>query len=137
MAGRESISAQQENLKKFSDRHFRLVELGIRDLIFEYGEQARIDYDRLDVNSRFRGEPTVIITASLCKRGVIEEKGILYKEEIELRFDGDDLVIEGAQEVFSGKIPADETTRNKVIGEAIQKAFASPIRITKIGPETA
>ena len=136
MPGSESINVQQENLKIYSDRFFRLVKLGILDLILECGEQTRIDHHILEVNKRFCGEPNVVITASLSKSGNIGGREIFYKEEIGLRFDGDDLVVEGTNLVFIGKIPADETTRNKVIGEAIRKAFATPRRITKIGSET-
>ena len=76
----------------------------------------------MDTNSEFRGESKVIIEAS-------RSKGIFYREGIKLEFDGTDLVIHGAHQVFSGQIPVDETTRTKEIGEAIEEAFNNPRRL--------
>ena len=114
--------------RTFTTRLTELAKLGVHDLIFEHGKPTKIEADELTVTSEFLGEPNVIIVASRSKQG----EGISYREDIILEFDGSDLVIYGTQQVFSGKIPTDKTTRNKVIGEAIIEAFNNPKRITQI-----
>lgn len=112
----------------FSTRLTELATLGIHDLIFEHGNPINVGADGLKVASKFSGEANVVIVASRST----QVEGIIYREDVILEFDGIDLVIYGAQQVFSGKIPADETTRNKIIGGAIRKAFDNPKRFTEI-----
>ncbi len=109
-----------------------LIGLGIYELILKHGDPHQIGGDGINIDSRFRGDPKARVKVSRSKQG----EGVLYREVIEVTYDGTTLSIDGAHHIYSGQIPLGDTIREEVLGEALDDAFSNPSRtiITDFDP---
>lgn len=108
----------------YETRVRRLTALGIIGLIFKQVDSGQVNADGLGIDFAFKGEPFVTVKVLRSKQG----KGIFYKEEVVIEYDGEELSINGAHQIFLGQIPKNKRNREEVIGGAIKNAFENPKR---------
>ena len=109
------------------DRLGVLIKLGVFDLITEHASPRKVQADGLSMDMDFKGTPTVTVDINITK-----EHGTLFSgERVKVTYDGDQLLVEGAELTFSSQIPQDETLFRQQLGDAFRMAFANPKRIIK------